>query len=158
MDRVSRPHLHLCGDAHYLPVQDDAFDGVVLEEMLEHCQSPHRVVEGVQRVLWPEGKRILTAPFLNPLHDRPGDYCRFTEHGLRYLLRSFSSLSIAPHHSGHGSVIVLFERLIMEPGRVRYLRFVVALVAFLMPKLDPVVTPLLRLETYSTGYFVTAVK
>lgn len=158
VDLTWRQSLHLCGDAHCLPFKADSFDGVLLEEMLEHCQSPHRVLEEVQRVLRPEGKLILTAPFLYPLHDRPGDYYRFTEHGLRYLLRGFSNLSIVPHHSGYGSFIVLFERLIMEPGGVRYLKFAIAPLAYLMLLLDPIVTPLLRLETYTTGYFVTAVK
>ncbi|HEC35045.1 MAG TPA: SAM-dependent methyltransferase [Anaerolineae bacterium] len=158
MDITWRPSLHVNGDAHDLPFPDNLFDAVLVEEMLEHCRSPHQVANEIWRVLKPGGKLILTAPFLFPMHDRPHDYFRFTEFGLRHLFRNFEHVSIRPHHSGYGTFVTLFERLIMEPGRVRYLSPLIAPISYVLLLLDPLVSRLVRIETFASGYFVVAVK
>ncbi len=150
--------LHSNADAHHIPFCSDSFDGVLVEEMLEHCHAPHLVISEIYRILKPGGKLIMTVPFLLPLHDRPIDYFRFTEYGLRYLLRSFGIVSVQAHHTGYGTLIVLLERLIMEPGRIRYPALLLVPLWYLLLALDPLVSRLVRIETYASGYFVVAVK
>jgi len=48
------PLLNACVDAHQLPFTNNSFDGVLIEEMLEHCQTPYQVIDEVRRVLKPD--------------------------------------------------------------------------------------------------------
>ena len=158
VDLQLRPMITVAGDAHLPPFVDNVFDAVLIEEMLEHCQAPHRVISEIYRVLKENGTLIMTVPFLFPLHDRPHDYFRFTEFGLRHLLGDFNSVLVNPHHSGYATFVVLFQRLIMEPGRIRYLAPLIVGLSLLLLCLDKIVSRLVRIETYTTGYFVVAVK
>jgi 2-polyprenyl-3-methyl-5-hydroxy-6-metoxy-1,4-benzoquinol methylase len=65
---------------------EEAYDVVVMSEVLEHLHDPQAALANVRRSLRDEGKLVLTVPFLFPIHDEPYDYFRYTEHGLRMLL------------------------------------------------------------------------
>ena len=71
--------------------RDEAFDFILVSEVLEHVTRPHDAAKEIHRLLKPGGTLILTVPFIFPIYDRPHDYFRYTEYGLRYL---FSGLSI----------------------------------------------------------------
>lgn len=81
----TRPDVY--GDAASLPFQTDAFDTVLLLEVLEHVARPQAVVQEIQRVLKPGGVLVLSVPFLYPMHDAPHDYQRYTAPGLQLLLQ-----------------------------------------------------------------------
>jgi SAM-dependent methyltransferase len=70
-------------------IADAAFDGVFLSGVLEHVDDCHSVISECRRVLKDGGVFIVGVPFKQPVHRAPGDYWRFTEYGLRWLLRSF---------------------------------------------------------------------
>lgn len=74
------------GDAHSLPFADGTFDTVLLLEVLEHLPEPQTAVKEAKRVLSPNGRLILSTPFLYPIHDAPTDYQRWTKYGLRHLV------------------------------------------------------------------------
>lgn len=74
-------------DSHHLPFRDGVFDSVVCTQVLEHVAEPGRVLREAARVLRPGGVLVVTAPMLWPLHEEPFDYYRYTQHGLRHLLR-----------------------------------------------------------------------
>jgi SAM-dependent methyltransferase len=85
------------GDLLSLPFPEASFDGVVLTEVLEHCQDPHGAIHEVHRVLKPGGLLLVTSPFLWPTHGIEGeyrDYWRFTRQGWELLLHSFHSVQI----------------------------------------------------------------
>jgi SAM-dependent methyltransferase len=42
-------------DGHSLPFQDNSFDGVLIQAVLEHVLDPQRVVGEIERVLRPDG-------------------------------------------------------------------------------------------------------
>ena len=69
-------------DASDLPLQDATFDTVVLLEVLEHLRRPLEALREAARVVRPQGKVLLSLPFLYPVHDAPHDYQRLTVHGL----------------------------------------------------------------------------
>jgi SAM-dependent methyltransferase len=70
-----------------LPFPDDSFDSVLLTDVLEHVAEPADLLREIARVLRPSGSLILSVPFYYLLHERPYDYYRYTEFGLRHLCR-----------------------------------------------------------------------
>lgn len=67
------------------PVPTDAYATVLCAEVLEHVPDPDRAMSEIARVLQPNGRLIMSVPFLARLHEEPDDYGRYTEHGLRVL-------------------------------------------------------------------------
>ena len=70
------------------PVEAGTFDVVLCSQVLEHVRDPALALSEIHRVLAPEGRLVLTVPFLSRLHEVPNDYFRFTEYGLRHLLEA----------------------------------------------------------------------
>lgn len=85
----SRPDVY--GDASVLPIADDSVDTVVILDVVEHLARPREALGEIVRVLRPDGRLLLTMPFLYPIHDAPHDYQRFTVHGL---LRELESVGL----------------------------------------------------------------
>ncbi len=79
-------------DAHRVPLPDGAVDGVVVQAVLEHVLDPWRVAAEIHRVLRPDGLVYADTPFLQPVHEGPYDFTRFTESGHRWLFRDFALL------------------------------------------------------------------
>jgi SAM-dependent methyltransferase len=75
-------------DLAEIPVEDARFDHVLLTQVLEHLPEPARVLGELHRVLKPGGTLWLTAPFFYAEHERPYDFYRYTQYGLRHLLES----------------------------------------------------------------------
>jgi len=74
------------GDATHLPFAGASFDTVIATELLEHLPDPRQCLAEVARVLRPGGHLILSVPFLEPLHEEPRDFYRFTPYSIRNLL------------------------------------------------------------------------
>lgn len=86
------------GDLLALPFQDNAFTGIVLTEVLEHCVDPRAALREIHRVLQPGGLLLVTSPFLWPDHrtEDYADYWRFTEQGWELLLTAFTHVTVTP--------------------------------------------------------------
>lgn len=77
-------HLDVHADLNAaLPLRTDAFDTVLLTDVLEHIARPAELVAEIARVLRPGGTLVATTPFLYWLHEQPHDYYRYTEFALR---------------------------------------------------------------------------
>jgi SAM-dependent methyltransferase len=72
-------------DGEHLPFGNAEFDTVICIQTLEHTPKPQELVRELARVLRPEGRLLLMAPFSFRLHEEPHDYFRYTPHGLRVL-------------------------------------------------------------------------
>lgn len=66
-------------DALANPFPANVFDYVICAELLEHVPQPVSILSEVHRVLKPEGKLIITVPFMFHIHADPYDYGRYTE-------------------------------------------------------------------------------
>lgn len=73
-------------DLHDLPLPGGSFDGVLCTEVLEHLADPGRALRELHRVLRPDGRLLLTVPFVIELHEEPHDFQRFTSYALERLL------------------------------------------------------------------------
>lgn len=87
------PRTSIIFDAHDIPYEDETFDGVVVQAVLEHVLDPQRVVSELHRVLKPGGVIYAETPFMQQVHGRQFDFTRFTLLGHRRLLRNFEQLT-----------------------------------------------------------------
>ena len=90
------PCTDLICDAHDIPFQSNAFDGVIVQAVLEHVLDPTRCVEEIHRVLKPGGVVYAETPFMQQVHMGRYDFTRFTHLGHRRLFRKFTELSSGP--------------------------------------------------------------
>jgi len=116
-------------DVHYpeynilnLPFDDNSFDVVISDQVLEHVQgNPEKIFEESIRVVKPGGLIIHTTCFVNPIHNSPGDFYRFTPDGLKYLAEQ---KGIVKDFGGWGYYLMwIFVAMGMRYVRIPYCRF-----------------------------------
>jgi len=81
-------NIDVVGDAMNLPFSNETFDTIVSTQVLEHVEKPWIVVKEISRVIKPGGICILTAPFLEPYHQDPGDFFRYSAQGIQSLFKN----------------------------------------------------------------------
>lgn len=67
--------IDIVSDVISIPVKENFFDYVLCTEVLEHIPYPHKAIAEFSRILKPEGKLILTAPFASFTHFAPFHFC-----------------------------------------------------------------------------------
>src|SRR5262249_1937257 len=72
-------------DLSTIPVEDGRFDAIIFNQVMEHLPEPKRVISELHRVLKPGGRMICTAPLFYEEHEKPYDFYRYTQFGIRYL-------------------------------------------------------------------------
>jgi SAM-dependent methyltransferase len=82
----------LCERNEHVP--GDRFDLVFCTEVLEHTLQPFDAAKELHRLLAEGGRLILSVPFNFRIHGPLPDCWRFTEHGLRSVLRDFAAVEI----------------------------------------------------------------
>jgi SAM-dependent methyltransferase len=90
------PLTTLICDAHDIPFEDETFDGVIVQAVLEHVVDPHRCVAEIHRVLRRHGCIYAETPFMQQVHMGRYDFTRFTHSGHRRLFRSFDEIASGP--------------------------------------------------------------
>jgi SAM-dependent methyltransferase len=76
---------HYVCDLAAIPVEDDRYGLVLLSQVLEHVPEPAGVLEELHRVLRTGGSIWASAPLFYEEHERPYDFYRYTQFGLRRL-------------------------------------------------------------------------
>lgn len=75
-------------DVRAMPeIKSSAFDCVFCSGVLEHVDDFRRALSEIARILKVGGTLLLGLPFRQAIHMPPDDYWRFTEFGIRHLLR-----------------------------------------------------------------------
>lgn len=72
-------------DLASIPVEDARYDFVVFNQVMEHLPEPLLVLNELKRVLKPGGRMIYSAPFFYEEHEKPYDFYRYTQFGVRHL-------------------------------------------------------------------------
>ena len=80
--------IHLICDAASLPIKKSKFDGIVCVNSLYYYNDLLKSIKEFSNILKNHGKLIIVTPFIYPLHDIPNDKYRFTEYGIRELLKN----------------------------------------------------------------------
>ena len=116
-DTEDATHLKALGED--LPYPDNNVDMVVCGAVLEHVQSPAKIVKEIHRVLKVGGTMYVDIPFLYPFHKAPSDNNRLTQEGLDYLCRDFvkieSGMSMGTHSALAQIIVFYFQNLSGSP-------------------------------------------
>ena len=137
----------------------EAYDVVVVSEVLEHLHSPRAAVRNMYESLRPGGRLVLTIPFLFPIHGKPHDYVRYTKHGLRSLLDAFDDVRVQERNSWSETLCVLLARTVRTPSRrLTLLSFLFVPAAFALYPLAWGVGKAAPMDFMTTAYHVTARK
>ena len=86
------PRTMLICDAHDIPLEDESFDGAIVQAVLEHVVDPYRCVGEIHRVLKRDGLVYAETPFMQQVHMGRYDFTRFTHLGHRRLFRAFDEI------------------------------------------------------------------
>ena len=149
LDSSPRYNPTIAGDIHNLPFADASVPAILCISTFEHIEDPKRAAEEIYRVLKPGGKLLLFTHFIYPYHARRGVYgdtFRFTDEGLKFLFRQFSSIELKKQ-GGWFRAMLFFTPL------QQYTRPLWEPIAYLLDKF-------FKTEKRSTtvGYYVYAVK
>lgn len=130
LDPFEEVNPDIIANAWEIPVLDNYFDGVILNQSLEHIEKTKETISEIRRVLKPGGVGIITAPQTMKVHSLPipvekiksamhsnlnkseiqywhNDYYRFTKFGLILLFKDFEIISIRETNGYFGTILQL---------------------------------------------------
>jgi len=94
IDKGSKPDI--VADASKLPLKSGSVDFIICKSLLEHVREPWTVIREAHRVLKQGGVFYFYVPFFKRIHAAPSDYYRYTDEGLKYLLKDFRKVEVLP--------------------------------------------------------------
>ena len=92
------------------PFEEDEFDSIICNEVLEHVFNPVDFLSEIYRVLKPGGKMLMTVPFLWDEHEQPYDYARYSSFGLKHLLKE-TGFEIIDSRKSVDDITVIFQMI-----------------------------------------------
>lgn len=103
------------------PFEDDTFDSIICNAVLEHVPEIEKVMSELARVLKPGGHAVVGVPYLQPYHPCPTDFRRYTRDGLAELgeLHGLKNLEILPVHTIWQTVGWIMWEWALEKGGAR---------------------------------------
>ncbi len=94
IDLYPFPNVDIVANVTRVPLKNNSVDIAISEFLLEHVKNPQAVVNEIIRILKPGGLVYVAVPFVASFHSSPDDYYRWSEEGLRELMRSFKEIEI----------------------------------------------------------------
>lgn len=82
VDKEYAQSTYVC-DLKNIPVENNRFDYILFNQVMEHLPEPNKVLKELNRVLKPNGKIIYTGPLFYEEHEIPYDFFRYTQFGLK---------------------------------------------------------------------------
>jgi SAM-dependent methyltransferase len=87
-------HVDVVGSAEQMPLEDDRFDLVFAQAVLEHVRDYPAAVAEMHRVLKPGGLALVGTHGTWEIHGAPHDYWRWTPYGFEQTFRAFASCRV----------------------------------------------------------------
>jgi len=108
------------GPLEKMPFEDSSFDTILCNAVLEHVEKVDEVVAELARVLRPGGHAVIAVPFLQPYHECPSDFRRYTEDGLVALgaKAGLATVEVNPVHSAAQTIGWILWAIAEEKGRL----------------------------------------
>ena len=86
LTRRGIPLVKYCS-VYDIDFEPDRFDACMALSLMEHLDSPDKAITEIRRVVKGGGLIVIQVPFAFPVHGYPTDYWRWTEEGIKLLLR-----------------------------------------------------------------------
>lgn len=167
-DIIGTKKAHIVCNAMSLPVKKSCFDGIICVNSLYYHDNPFASAKEFAHALRKSGKLAVIMPFIYPIHDAPYDKYRFTEYGIRELLKNNFEIKEITTIGGIFNIpAVFFHSLIkgiplLVHKRLRKIASILAIIAlypFYIPaQLLSLLDFLDRTRRWPTYYFVFAVR
>lgn len=129
LDSCPETKAEIIADSRKIPCRDNEFDGIILNQVLEHIAETKDTITEIKRILKPGGLCIITAPQTVMIHSTPipslkvsfinfnkdkikfwnEDYYRFTRYGLAVLFKEFRVVDIRPDTYYFGTIFQLIN-------------------------------------------------
>lgn len=137
---IAKPDI--VAPAWSIPVPDQSFDGIILNQSLEHIEKTTETISEIKRILKPGGLCIVTVPHTMKNHAMPipiekssykervnpkevpywhEDYYRFTKFGLITLFKDFQIKSIQETSGYFGTLFQLVNYFFSSLGSIRWI-------------------------------------
>lgn len=130
MNLVAGEGTDVVGTAEAIPEGGGSYDGIVCTQVLGDVFDVRKAIKEFSRVLKTGGRVLLTEGFLDPLHDEPHDFWRFTPHSLRALFEEAGfSVTVLEHIGGYHSVRAQLRTRYLIERRNLYSRWYVRFVS-----------------------------
>lgn len=159
-------NIDYVGSVLDIPCNDNEFDLVIAQEVLEHVKDPRKAVEEICRVLKPGGHFYLQLPFIIGFHPCPNDYWRFTNEGIQELLEhsnfriSELKMSVGPA-VGFYRILVEFLSLCFSLGiplLYKPMKLITAILCWPIKLLDPLLMKFKEANRIAGGYYIIGQK
>jgi SAM-dependent methyltransferase len=95
-------------DGKVFPFPSGSFDSALCNQVLEHVFNPDKFLSEIHRVLKPNGKLLLTVPFVWDEHEQPYDYARYSSFGLKSLLEK-NGFYVLEYKKIGGDATIIFQ-------------------------------------------------
>jgi len=129
LDHTADLNPDIVSPAWSIPLPDNSFDGIILNQVLEHTAKLDQTINEIRRLLKPGSLAIITVPqtmknhsVALPINQAPTsnlnsthhpywqvDYYRFTKYGLSHLFQDFTILSLTESNGYFGTIFQLFN-------------------------------------------------
>jgi len=100
-------NVSIVANAESLPVADGSFDAVICIMTLEHVRDYRKAIAEMYRVLKPNGLMVLATHGTWTIHGEPNDFWRWTPHGLKEMLSTFTSCRVEQVGGSLANLIML---------------------------------------------------
>lgn len=167
-DIIKTKRGHIICDASSLPLKKSKSGGIVCVNSLYYYKNPFEAINEFSHALKKRGKLVIITPFMYPIHDIPQDKYRFTEYGIKEILKNdFNIKKIKPIGGIFNLPAVFFHSLIKGiplafPKAIRpIIKFLVVVILYIPYILAQVVSLLDFLDItrrWPTYYFTIAIK
>ena len=169
----SKPVIYSNGKK--IAVKSNSIDSILCTQVLEYIDFPDEFLREFHRVIKPDGKVIITVPFMYPVHHKELDFFRYTDLGIKKILeRNGFQVNFSEQMGGfwvfmihmftHYTSYRLFRNV---PGRLLKMIFgilkilltPVLLLLNLMLNLSALLLEIIDTEeTFTLNYFIVAEK
>lgn len=95
-------------DMQNLPYEDNSYDFVISDQVIEHLEDPKEAIKESYRVLNKGGIAIHATCFINYIHRCPEDFWRFSPDALRYLCKEFSEILYCEGWGNRVAILLCF--------------------------------------------------
>jgi len=158
--------IDLVGSAESIPAEDECYDLVICQEVLEHVRNPAKAMEEIKRVLKTGGRAYIQLPFIIGYHPCPKEFWRFSREGVEEICTAAgleiveSGVTVGSATGFYRIAVEFFALLFSLPISKSYrpFKFLFALILYPIKLLDPILALSPQRERISGGFYVVAQK